>query len=129
MIFQKYLLDASYFRDLHFSCQQYLHSLNLGEFLPVGQEQLHVIAVLVLQEVLEAVFHPELLALVREQTHVDDREHILCPLYLHRTSVDNDEVLLRHGAKLERDPLGQLPRHRVLNEPGLMDVLAVLDEV
>lgn len=96
MLFQKDFFDARYLWVLDLASEEDLHPLNLGELLPVRKEQFHIIIVLVLEEVLETVLDAELLALVRQQSDINYGKHVLSPLYLQRTPVDYDEVLLGH---------------------------------
>lgn len=48
---------------------------------------------------------------------------------MHWTSIDDDEILLGVGSQFQGDPFSQFTRHGILNEPGLMYVLAILNEV
>ena len=101
MFFQEDFFNTRYLRVLNLASEENLHSLNLGEFFPVCQEQLHIVVVLVLQEVLETMLHPKLLALVGEQADIYYRKHVLGSLYLERTPVDYDEILLCHWSKFK----------------------------
>ena len=96
MLFQKYLFHACDFWYLHFACKQHFHPLNLRQLLSVGQEQLHVVIVVVLQEIIEAVLYAELLALIRKQAYINDGEQIFRSFDLYRTSIHNYKVLLSH---------------------------------
>lgn len=129
MIFQENLLHAWQFWHLDFAGEEHLHPLDLGQVLPVCQEQLHVIVVLELQEVFKAVLHSELLSFVCEEADIYYRKKIFSFFDLDWASIDNDEILLSHWPEFESNSLRKLPWNRVFDEPGFVNVLAVLDEV
>lgn len=126
-ILQVHLTRAHELRHGDATGQKYLHALGARQFLAVRQERLHVVSIDVLEEVFEFVLDTELLAPIRQQTHVDDAQQVLWPLYLQRAANDDNEILLGARTQLKRDALRQLLRDRVLYEPRLVQAFRVLD--
>ena len=95
---------------------------------PVFQEVLHAIFVIVFQKAFKTFFNTEGFVLIRKQTNIDKRNHILSFSWS-RTSDNYNKVLLSFRSKLKCNSLRQLLWHWVFNVPWFMFYFAVHDSV